>query len=91
MKDLMKLYLSGANLLSDNINDEIEIEYPDGSKFKGRLKEEPNYELVIHEGSLRKKQKNNNSYFKQYEGAFLEGVPHGKDCTLEIKLSTWPR
>jgi hypothetical protein len=47
MKDLYKLYFSGGVLMSENIKEDIDIEYPDGSKFMGSLKEGENYELVI--------------------------------------------
>lgn len=92
LKDLYKLYLYGGNLntaLTDQ--NAIDIDYPDGSKYVGALKESDNYELLLDKGVYRKKQKNNNSYYKSFEGTYDVGVPHGPDCTLEIKLSTWPK
>ena len=68
--------------MSENIKEDIDIEYPDGSKFMGSLKEGENYELVIQKGVYRKKVKNNNSYFKRFEGQFKDGIPHGEDCLI---------
>jgi hypothetical protein len=46
---------------------------------------------MISKGEFKKKPKNNNSYYKRFQGEFVDGVPHGKDGVLEIKLSAWPR
>lgn len=66
-----------------------EVEYPDGSRFKGTMEEGIDY-LQISKGEYRKKPKNNNSYYKCYTGGYKEGVPHGSDGAIEIKLSLWP-
>lgn len=92
MKYLYKLYMSNGNLFGESSNNNVmEIEYPDGAKFKGSLQEGENYEIMISKGEFKKKPKNNNSYYKRYQGEFVDGVPHGKDGVLEIKLSAWPR
>jgi hypothetical protein len=68
--------MSSGNLLTENINEEVDIEYPDGSKYSGMLKEGPNYELFVSEGTYKKKAKNNHSYYKRYLGQYEAGVPH---------------
>jgi hypothetical protein len=69
-----------------------EVEYPDGSRFKGTIEEGEGFDyLQISHGEYRKKSKNNNSYYKRYTGGYKEGVPHGSDGAIEIKLSAWPR
>jgi hypothetical protein len=100
MKIVYQLYYAEGNLLSERLyplvdenleqkEPQIEIEYPDGSKFKGKFSTEE--DLTLGQGEFRKKTKNNNSYYKRYTGTYVEGVPDGEDCSLEIKLSQWPR
>jgi len=45
----------------------------------------------IGSGQFIKKAKHNNSFYKTYQGDFKDGVPHGKESTIEIKLTSWPR
>jgi len=45
----------------------------------------------LAKGALKRKSKNNNGYYKKYEGLFSEGVPHGQESSLALKLSAWPK
>lgn len=38
-----------------------------------------------------KKPKNNNSYYKSFVGTFVDGVPCGDNCEMQLKLTYWPR
>ena len=45
----------------------------------------------MDKGVYKKKPKNNNAYYKNFEGTYMDGVPHGKDCKVDVKLSKWPK
>jgi hypothetical protein len=91
LRTLYKLYFSDGNLANELSNAQMEIEYPDGSRYKGTLAESKNYELVLSTGEYKKKSKNNNSYFKTYKGAFNDGVPHGEASLMQMRTSEWPK
>jgi hypothetical protein len=88
-RDMYKNYFSNGNLLSEDIaNDKlIEIEYPDGSRYKGPLVASEGFELVMGGvGEYRKKHANSNSFCSKYYGPFSEGVPHGPLGSMQLKL-----
>lgn len=55
------------------------------------MAEGPGYELLLAKGTLKRKTKNNNGFYKQYSGAFASGIPQGPDGEMELRLSAWPK
>jgi len=47
--------------------------------------------MALENGEFTKKSRFNNSYYKSYSGSYRDGIPHGKDGKLEIRLTAWPR
>jgi len=93
LKTLYQLYYCEGNLLSQRSTQEsiVDVEYPDGSKFRGKLAEGSVELIALENGEYTKKSRFNNSYYKSYTGSYRDGVPHGKDGKLEIRLTAWPR
>jgi hypothetical protein len=69
----------------------VDLEYPDGSKYRGKLAEGSIELLSLDTGTYSKKSRFNNSYYKSYTGGYRDGVPHCKDGRIEIRLNAWPR
>mgnify|MGYP003339082623 CR=1 FL=1 len=57
----------------------MDLEYPDGSKYRGKLAESSVELLELDNGTYTKKSKFNNSYYKSYTGSYRDGIPHGID------------
>eukprot|EP00347_Sterkiella_histriomuscorum_P011300 403372979 len=80
-----EFYLDDGNLIEENEN-EYNFEYLDGSTYCGVFPRD-NYS----EGIYAKKYKLNQSYYMNYKGPWLDGLPHGENGIMELDLRNWPK